>query len=140
MIKPISLFLILFVGYFTLSLKPTDYNTIKKTIKTDPLYTKGQNIFKRDCASCHYIGMNKIATAPALGGITKLRKKDWLYSYTRNSYKMFEQGDKIAKENISKGWGLMTAFPNLTNSDLDALYYFVEKRYEMSKKGVPLEK
>lgn len=115
-----------------------NYTTINRT---DPLYTKGQNIFKRDCASCHYIGMNQVATAPALGGITKLRKKDWLYNYTRYSLQMFEQGDKIAKEIRSSGnWGLMTSFPKLTNSDLDAVYYFVEKRYEMTKKGIPLEK
>lgn len=108
--------------------------------KTDLLYTKGQKIFKKECSACHYIGMDKIATAPALGGITKLRKKEWLYKYTRYSYQMYEQGDKIAKEIRSQGWGLMTSFPYLTDSDLDAVYYFVEKRYEMSKKGIPLEK
>ncbi|MRX67518.1 Cytochrome c [Flavobacterium resistens] len=112
-----------------------------KIDKTDPLYTKGRNIFKRDCAACHYIGMDLLGTAPPLGGITKLRKKDWLYKYTRNSYQMYEQGDKIAKEIRSKkSWGLMTSFPNLTDSDLDAIYYFVEKRYEMTKKGIPVEK
>lgn len=134
MIKSLSLFLILFIGYFTLSLRPTVYSKIEKNIQNDPLYTKGLNIFKKDCWACHSIEMDKIGTAPALGGITKRRKKDWLYNYTRNSYQMFEQGDKIAKENRSKNWGLMTSFPYLTNSDLDAVYYFVEKRFEMKKK------
>lgn len=108
--------------------------------QTDPIYTKGRNIFKKECSSCHYIGMDQIATAPALGGITKLREKKWLYNYTRYSYQMYERGDKIAKEIRAQGWGLMTSFPYLTNTDLDAVYYFVEKRYEMSKKRIPLEK
>ncbi len=111
-----------------------------KIDQTDPLYKKGLNLFKRNCAACHSIDMVQIGTAPALGGITKLREKNWLYNYTRYSYKMFEQGDKIAKENRTKGWGLMTSFPNLTDASLDAVYYFVEKRYEMTKKGIPIEK
>lgn len=97
----------------------------------DKLFEKGKKLFIRNCTSCHYIGMDKVATAPALGGITKIRKKDWLYNYTRNSYQMFENGDSIAKKIREKDWGLMTSFPNLTNSDLDAIYYFVEKNHEL---------
>jgi hypothetical protein len=112
-----------------------------KIDQTDPIYKKGQNLFKRNCAACHSIDMVQIGTAPALGGITKLREKDWLYNYTRYSSKMFEQGDIIAKEIRSKkNWGLMTSFPSLTDASLDAIYYFVEKRYEMTKKGIPIEK
>ena len=76
--------------------------------------------------------MDKIATAPALGGITKRREKRWLYKYTRNSLRMYKIGDAIAKELRDQNWGLMPAFPNLSDDDLDATYYFVEKRYEIS--------
>lgn len=98
------------------------------------LFEKGKNLFIKNCTGCHYIGMDKVATAPALGGITKIRKKDWLYDYTRNSYQMFENGDSIAKKIREKGWGLMTSFPKLTNSDLEAIYYFVEKNHELPEK------
>jgi hypothetical protein len=141
MYKSIFLTTFFLITWFIFSSKKSEeYSLIEKTFKTDSLYMKGQDIFKRDCASCHYIGMNKKMTAPPLGGITKLRKKDWLYSYTRNPYKMLEQGDKIAKQLRSQGWALMSSFPNLKNSDLDAIYYFVEKRYEMSKRNIPIEK
>ncbi|MEN2398557.1 cytochrome c [Flavobacterium sp. MC2016-06] len=99
----------------------------------DENYNRGQVIFKRDCAACHSIEMDLISTAPALGGITKRRKKEWLYSYTRNSYKMFIEGDSIAKDLRSQNWGLMSGFPKLSNKDLDAIYYFVEKKYEAKK-------
>jgi len=109
-------------------------NNFVKIEKDTKLFEKGKNLFIKNCTSCHYIGMDKIATAPALGGITKIRKKDWLYNYTRNSYQMFENGDSIAKKIREKGWGLMTSFPKLTNSDLDAIYYFVEKNHESPEK------
>lgn len=95
------------------------------------LFNKGKNLFKKNCIGCHYIGMDKVATAPALGGITKVRTKDWLYNYTRNSYQMFLDGDSIALKNREKNWGLMFAFPKLTDSDLDAIYYFIEKNHEL---------
>ena len=40
--------------------------------------------------------MVHISTAPPLGGITKRRTKEWLYKYTKNSSKMFVEGDSIA--------------------------------------------
>ncbi len=84
--------------------------------------------------------MNLVSTAPALGGITKRRKKDWLYRYTKMSLEMFEEGDIKAVEIRKKGWGLMPSYPKLTNEQLDAIYFFVEKRYEMTLKGIPVKK
>ncbi|MGK4568123.1 c-type cytochrome [Flavobacterium sp. 3HN19-14] len=128
-----SIFLLLVCVIFSSS-KSREYSENDKFGISDSIYIKGQSIFERDCASCHFIGMNRRMTAPALGDITKLRKKDWLYNYTKNPQKMLIQGDKIAKKYRSEGWGLMPSFPNLRDSDLDAIYYFVEKRYKMNKK------
>lgn len=95
------------------------------------LFNRGKSLFIKNCIGCHYIGMDKVATAPALGGITKIRTKDWLYRYTRNSYQMFIDGDSIAVKNREKNWGLMFSFPKLTDSDLEAIYYFIEKNHEL---------
>jgi mono/diheme cytochrome c family protein len=136
--RKIILFLVILFSAFLLSkayykIKSNEKNTLK--INNDiKLFEKGKNLFIKNCTSCHYIGMDKVATAPALGGITKIRKKKWLYDYTRNSYQMFENGDSIAKKIREKGWGLMTSFPKLTDSDLDAIYYFVEKNHELPEK------
>lgn len=102
--------------------------------KSNSSFKKGKKLFVKNCASCHYIGMDKVATAPALGGITKKRNKEWLYRYTRNSFKMFNEGDSIAVDLRDQGWGLMTSFPSLSDNDLNDIYFFVEKQYEITKK------
>ncbi|HLP63134.1 cytochrome c [Flavobacterium sp.] len=113
----------------------------KENKKQEDLFLKGENLFrKNECNACHYIGMNLVSTAPALGGITKRRKKDWLYRYTKMSLEMHEEGDSIAAEIRKKGWGAMPSYPKLTNEQLDAIYFFVEKRYEMTLKGIPVKR
>lgn len=106
--------------------------------KNDSLFKKGKTLFKNNCSSCHYMGMDKKMTAPALGGITKRRDKKWLYDYTRNSIGMYQKNDSIAVELRNQGWALMNSFPDLTDSELNAIYYFVEERFKMSLDGIPL--
>ena len=126
----ILLLIFSFLSYYSSNWNAT-YLSIQQT--KDPVFKKGEKLFTRDCKACHYIGMDEVATAPALGGITKTREKNWLYRYTRNSPQMHKIGDAIAVELRKKGWGAMPAFPKLTNTELDAIYYFVEKKYEMTK-------
>ncbi|WP_298139664.1 cytochrome c [Flavobacterium sp.] len=109
-------------------------NNLIKIEMDNKLFEKGKNLFIKNCVACHYIGMDKVATSPSLGGITKIRKKDWLYNYTRDSSKMFKKGDSIAKKIREKELGLMVSFPYLSNADLDAIYYFVEKNHELPEK------
>ncbi|UUC44755.1 c-type cytochrome [Flavobacterium cerinum] len=111
----------------------------KANVVQNDSFEKGEKLFIKNCASCHYIGMDKVMTAPALGGITKRRKKNWLYKYTRNPHQMFKLGDSIAVNLREEGWGLMPSFINLTTYELDAIYYFIEERFEMSKKGIPVK-
>ncbi|TMM50984.1 cytochrome c [Maribacter algarum] len=129
---PLLLFTFLFV-----SCKP-DVKSVKKevglkteTSQKDKKYEEGRSLFLINCASCHSTQMNKIMTAPALGGVTKRREKKWLYDYTRNSMEMFKNGDSIAVELRNQGWALMTSFPDLTDEKLDIIYYFVEKKFEI---------
>jgi len=139
-----SIVVVLIIGFvFSKSgnrnyLNKTETNSISKT---DSLFDKGKALFKNNCSSCHYIGMDKKMTAPALGGITKRREKKWLYDYTRNSIGMYNAKDSIAIELRNQSMGLMSSFPNLSDSELNEIYYFVEKRYKMSLDGisVPIE-
>jgi mono/diheme cytochrome c family protein len=121
-------------------------NYVRKTseiseVKNDSIFVIGKALFKSNCASCHYIGMDKRGTASALGGITDKRDKEWLYNYTRNSLKMLENGDNIAKSISDNSYFIMPSFENLLEKDLDNIYYFVEKRFKMSKNGyvIPIE-
>lgn len=101
--------------------------------QVDRKYILGKRLYQKNCVSCHDSQMTDYATAPPLGGISKRRELRWLYSYTRNSVKMYEQGDTIAVKLRADNGGLMTSFPFLDDTKLDALYYYIEKEYAKNK-------
>lgn len=107
-------------------------------IQQDVNFNQGKALFKANCKGCHAEDMVRRLTAPPLGGITKKRNKDWLYKFTKNSLKMYKEGDSLAVAIGDKYLGWMTSFPSLSDADLDRLYYYVEKRYEMSLQGIPV--
>ena len=79
---------------------------------------KGKELFNSKCAACHNLD-NKM-TGPALRGVTGRHKKDWFYPWIKNSSAMIKSGDADAV----KLWeeykpSVMTAFPELTNADID---------------------
>jgi mono/diheme cytochrome c family protein len=85
----------------------------------------GQALFKSNCASCH--NPLKDATGPALQGVDKrVPSKEWLYKWVHNSSSVIASGDKYANELYNK-WQktAMTAFPNLSNEDIDAIVTYV---------------
>lgn len=131
-----ALILILALTFTYTNKRREDYSLKNKTntiTKNDSLFNRGKKLFEKNyCFSCHSIDMDKIMTAPALGGITKRRDQKWLYKYTRNSIEMYNDKDSIAIELRKQGWGLMESFPNLSDSDLHDIYYFVEKKYNQS--------
>ena len=94
----------------------------------------GQRLFVRTCGSCHSSNQVNHSAAPALGGVTRRRTKAWLYAFTRNSGKLIASGDTAAV-NIWRDWngGAMTAFPDLTDAELDSIYSFVEAEYQRNK-------
>ena len=53
---------------------------------------------------------------------------------------MHKEGDSIATEIRKNGWGLMPLYPKLTDEQLDAIYFLIEKRYEMTLKGIPVKR
>lgn len=85
----------------------------------------GQAIFKANCASCH--NPLKDATGPALQGVDKrVPSKEWLYKWVKNPAATIASGDKYANDIYNK-WGKtqMTAFPNLSNEEIDAVVTYV---------------
>lgn len=51
--------------------------------------SRGEQIFIRDCSSCHAV--HKDATGPALYNVQNRRPKKWLYDFTRNSAALISQ-------------------------------------------------
>ncbi|MDI9319323.1 MAG: c-type cytochrome [Phycisphaerales bacterium] len=93
----------------------------------------GQAIFKANCASCH--NPLKDATGPALQGVdTRVPSKEWLYKWVKNSSSVIASGDKYANDLYNK-WGktAMTAFPNLSNEEIDAVVTYVNSVKPVTK-------
>lgn len=85
----------------------------------------GKALFQANCASCH--NPYKDATGPALNGVDgRVPNKEWLYKWVKNSASVIASGDKYANDLYAK-WNktAMTAFPSLTNEDIDAIVTYV---------------
>ena len=89
------------------------------------LISQGEQLFKENCKSCHKIHTD--AVGPALSGVTKRRKSQWIYDWVHNSTKMIEAGDKTGVELYNKyNKAVMTSFPTFSTGDIDAILAYVE--------------
>jgi mono/diheme cytochrome c family protein len=100
----------------------------------------GKAIFQSNCASCH--NPLKDATGPALKGVdARVPSKEWLHNWVHNSASVIASGDKYATDLFGK-WNktAMTAFPQLSNEEIDAVVTYVNS-VEPPKKdtGAPAE-
>lgn len=85
----------------------------------------GKAIFQSNCASCH--NPLKDATGPHLQGVDgRVPSKEWIHNWVHNSAGVIASGDKYANDLFNK-WGktAMTAFPNLSNEEIDAVVTYV---------------
>ncbi|HMT34284.1 MAG TPA: c-type cytochrome [Chitinophagaceae bacterium] len=85
----------------------------------------GKALFQANCAACH--NPYKDATGPALNGVdSRVPSKEWLYKWIKNSASLIGSGDKYANDIYNK-WNktAMTAFPSLTNEEMDAIITYV---------------
>lgn len=109
----------------TSSLAEVKDTTAATTAATPVLDGKGEQLFKENCKSCHKI--HEESVGPALSGVSKRRSADWLHSWVKNNAVFRASGDKDAiaiYEKYKKAE--MTAFPSLTNEDIDAVIAYVE--------------
>lgn len=86
----------------------------------------GETLFKANCAACHKL-YNK-AVGPALFGVGDKYEKEWLYSWIKNSQEMVKSGDAQAVAIFEEYNGaVMTAFPQLSNEDMDNILAYTYK-------------
>ncbi|MBA3828424.1 MAG: c-type cytochrome [Taibaiella sp.] len=86
----------------------------------------GKALFQSNCAQCH--NPVKDATGPALKDKDKsFPTKDWVYGWVHNSSAVIQTGDKFAVD-LYNQWGKtqMTAFPQLSKDDIDAILKYVD--------------
>ena len=92
----------------------------------DPNIVKGKELFQSKCGACHH--PIKDMTGPALKGVaSRVPSKEWLYQWIKNPATLLEQKDAYATTLYEK-WNktAMTAYPTLTNEEIDLMLNYVE--------------
>jgi mono/diheme cytochrome c family protein len=96
----------------------------------DPV--KGKEIFNANCAACHKLDAKM--TGPMLRGVSAKYDKEWLYKWIHNSSELIKSGDaaavKVFNENNKV---VMSAFPQLSNSDIDNIIAYTDTPKEAPK-------
>lgn len=95
---------------------------------------KGKELFNSNCAACHKL--DKDMTGPALRGVAERRDAEWLRKWVRNSADLIKSGDKDAVK-VFEDWNKvpMTAFPSLSDQDIDDIVAYVSQPKEEPKAG-----
>ena len=87
---------------------------------------KGKELFNANCAACHKLDAK--STGPALRNVAAKYDKEWLYKWIRNSGELIKSGDaqavKVFEENNKVA---MTAFPQLSNEDIDNILAYTSE-------------
>jgi len=87
---------------------------------------KGKELFNTNCAACHKLDAK--STGPALRGVAAKYDKEWLYKWVKNSGELIKSGDaqavKVFEENNKVP---MTAFPQLSNEDIDNILAYTSE-------------
>lgn len=87
---------------------------------------KGKELFKSNCAACH--ALDKKMTGPALRGIAGKYDMPWLYKWVKNSSALIKSGDaKAVKVYEENNKSVMTAFPQLTDTDIDNIIAYTSE-------------
>jgi cytochrome c2 len=94
----------------------------------------GKAIFQNNCASCH--STFKDLTGPALGGVSqRLPDRKLVYTWVRNPAAVLKSGN-VYFNSLKKRFDnvQMTAFPDLTDGEIDAVIDYIEVT---NKRGMP---
>ncbi len=118
------------------------FTTTLSAQEEDP--AKGKSLFNANCAACHKL--DKKMTGPALRNVeTRLAEsegldREWLYAWIKNSAGVIKSGDAYANKIYNEyGGAAMTAFPQLSNEDIDNIlaYTAVDPCVTNPKPGCP---
>ena len=101
-----------------------------------PNTDEGKKLFQSNCASCH--NPLKDATGPALQNVDKHpHGRPWIYNWVHNPPAILASGDPHANELYHKFNAVMTAFPQLTNKDIDAILDYVDSVVPIDNRPPP---
>lgn len=85
----------------------------------------GEALFKANCASCHKPDVQYVG--PALKGAREREpSKDWVYKWVANTTSMVNTDPYAMKLKQQMGGVVMTAFPDLTKAEIDAILEYAD--------------
>lgn len=100
----------------------------------DPV--RGKELFNSNCAACHKLDAK--ATGPALRNIAAKHDMPWLYKWIHNPAALIKSGDaaavKVYEENNKVN---MTAFPTLSETDIDDIIAYTSEPIPVAPAAVP---
>ena len=95
----------------------------------------GKALFNANCAACHKLDTKM--TGPALRGVAERHDREWLGKWIRNSAQMVASGDAAAVKVFEEyNKVAMTAFPQLTDADIDNILAYTSQPKEEPAGGV----
>jgi mono/diheme cytochrome c family protein len=136
--KPISRILTLSLACilsFSFSSFAQDAAAAKPAASTaDPV--QGKALFNANCAACHKLDAKM--TGPALRGVSAKYEKPWLYKWINNSAGLIASGDADALKIYNEyNKVAMTAFPQLSTTDIDNIIAYTDTPKEEAKTSLP---
>lgn len=102
--------------------------TLPLFLLAEPTVEEGKTLFRNYCASCHAKNMKSDMTGPALAGLEE-RWSDYpredIYNWVRNSQALIKAGHPRATELWNEWGSVMTAWPNLTDENVESIIAYV---------------
>jgi protein SCO1 len=106
-----------------------------------PQFTRGDELYRTRCASCHSLGAPAGSLAalraigPDLGGVTRLRPRAWLTRWLKEPDRMLAEKDPLATELFAKYNKI--AMPNLrlTDKEIEQLLSYLEEHNPAAPAG-----
>ncbi|WP_452219923.1 c-type cytochrome [Lacinutrix salivirga] len=116
------------------------FSTSLSAQEGDPV--AGKALFNTNCAACHKL--DKKMTGPALRNVeARLAEeegldREWMYKWIKNSAGMVAAGDPYSVKIYEEYNGAaMTAFPQLSNTDIDNILAYTAQEKAPAPTGVP---
>ncbi|WP_276479618.1 c-type cytochrome [Paraflavitalea pollutisoli] len=97
----------------------------------------GKTLFQENCASCHKV--DKDLTGPALKGIEdRVKDKKLLHAWIKNNQAVIASGDPYFTK-LYQQWNKtpMSVFPNLSDTDIDAILKYIADYKSPAPTGTP---
>ena len=96
------------------------------TIRVSAQTETGKALFQSNCAQCH--NPIKVITGPALKGVTsRVPDRQLLHDWIHNNNKVLASGNAYFNNLYNQyGRAPMNVFPNLSDTDIDAILQYVE--------------